>query len=140
MKKCTLTLPWPPSVNHYKQAGRLVTTKTGKIYQQRIDTQETKRFYFEVWHSIYKLKLKQGLVSFADATISVEIDLCPPDYRKFDIDNRCKVLLDSMQRASLYDDDHQVARLLVQRMPIIANGQVIVRIEEMTKEFGNGTR
>jgi crossover junction endodeoxyribonuclease RusA len=128
MKACTLTLPWPPSVNHYKQPGRLTTTKTGKLYQTRVDTQETKTFYYNVWVKIYKLKLKEGLKSFHDATIVVEVDAHPPDHRKRDLDGILKVLLDSMQRANLYNDDAQIARLLVQRKDIIEGGQVVVRV------------
>ena len=121
-----ITLPWPPNVNHYKKAGRMTRTKTGKYYQARVNTDETKHFYWQVWMAIHK----EGLKSFAGAAISVEIDAHPPDKRKRDLDGILKVLLDSMQKGGLYDDDYQIARLLVTRCPIIPEGQVIVRIEE----------
>ena len=40
--------PWPPSVNHYKKVGQLITTKKGKTFQTRVNTQATKTFYYEV--------------------------------------------------------------------------------------------
>lgn len=130
----TLKLPWPPSVNHYKKAGRLITTKSGKIFQPRVNTIETNQYFFEVWKIIYDLKAKEGLKSFGSATISVEVDAYPPNARKRDLDNICKVLLDSLVHAKLIDDDSQIARLVLQRMSIIPKGQLILRI----KEHGNG--
>jgi len=126
-----LTLPYPPSVNHYKTIGRIQRTTTGKLYQTRINSNETKRYYFEVWFLVQHLKAKEGLISFDSATISVEVDVYPPDGRKRDLDGCLKVLLDSMQRAGLYNDDYQIARLLVQRKCIIKGGQIIVRISKL---------
>lgn len=128
MKACTLVLPYPPSVNHYKQPGRLTRTKTGKVYQTRVDTKETKTFYYNVWVKIYQLKVKEGLKSFHDAMISVEVDVYPPDHRKRDLDGVLKCLLDSLQRANLYNDDAQIDQLMVKRKEIIPGGQVIVRV------------
>jgi crossover junction endodeoxyribonuclease RusA len=122
-----ITLPWPPNVNHYKKAGRLVRTKSGKMYQARVNSDDTNHFYWQVWTRIQK----EGLKSFHSATISVEVDAYPPDKRKRDIDGILKVLLDSMQKGGLYDDDYQIARLLVERKDIIPNGKVIVRISEL---------
>lgn len=122
-----ITLPYPPSVNHYKTVGAVVRTKNGKIYQKRVNSVATKDFYWQVWARIRA----QGLKSFDTATISVEIDVHSPDKRKRDLDGILKVLLDSMQRGGLYDDDYQIARLLVSRKGIISGGQVVVRISEL---------
>lgn len=131
MEEVTLILPYPPSVNHYKRAGRLTTTKSGKIYQPKVDTDATKRFYYEVWMRIRQMMAKEGLKSFDDATISVEIDLHSPDNRKRDIDNPVKPTLDSLQKAGMFNDDYQIARLLVTRCSIIPQGQIIVRIKSL---------
>jgi crossover junction endodeoxyribonuclease RusA len=125
-----LELPYPPSVNHYKTVGCVLTTNTGKLYQKRIDTKETKRFYSEVWIKWTQAKALDGLKSLSGCAISVEVYLHSPDNRKRDIDNPCKVLLDSLQKAGVYDDDNQICRLLVQRMDIIPKGKVFVRIAE----------
>lgn len=126
-----LELPFSPSVNHYKRTGRITTTKSGKRFQPRIDTPATKRFYFEVWMKIRLAMANEGLKSFQGATISVEVHAYPPDNRKRDIDNLIKPLLDAMQKGGLYDDDNQIARLLVQRCDIFEGGKIIVRIEAL---------
>lgn len=120
-----LILPYPPSVNHYKRVGRTITTKTGKKFQSRVDSPLTKRFYYEVF-MIARQKTQLG---FQGATISLEIDVFPPDKRKRDLDNILKVLIDALQKANLFDDDSQIARLLVTRRGIIDQGQIIVRMQ-----------
>ncbi len=119
-----VVLPYPPSVNTYKRVGRITTTKSGKKLQMRVNTETTKYFYWQVW---MKCKVK-GLESFGEAVISLEIDVYPPDRRKRDLDNICKPAIDSLMRAGLFDDDSQIARLLVTRKAIIDQGQIIVRI------------
>lgn len=121
-----IELPWPPSVNHYKQLGRLVQTKSGKIFQARVNSDVTKKYFLEVLVAIKQ----RGVKSFHSSTISVEVYVYPPDKRKRDIDGILKVLLDAMQHAGLYDDDVQIARLYVERRDIIKKGKVIVRISE----------
>ena|ERR1017187_5018667 len=127
-----LTLPFPPSVNHYKKPGRLIKTKNGKIYQTRINTSETNVFYHAVWVLICQLKSSKGIKPFDSATIlSLELDVYPPDRKRRDIDNLAKVAIDSLQIGGLIPDDYQIARLLIQRMNMIPKGQVIVRVSEL---------
>jgi crossover junction endodeoxyribonuclease RusA len=129
--KCELILGWPPSVNTYKRPGKLSITKTGKIYQPRVNTIETQRYFYDVWLKVRHQKLTEGLKSFDSGTISVEVDAHPPDAKKRDIDNICKVLLDSLVHGKLIADDSMVARLLVTRMNIIPGGRVVVRIKQI---------
>src|ERR1700722_11722441 len=110
-----IELPYPPSVNNYKEIGKLITTRSGKMLQIRKNSSRTLQYYCETLNFIRAQRLK----SFADATISVELDVYPPDKRKRDLDGILKVCLDSMQHVGLYDDDYQIARLLVTRMSII---------------------
>ena len=125
-----ITLPFPPNVDHYKRIGRLTRTKSGKLYQPRVNSPETLDFYYKTWMVIRD----NGLKSFAGATIDMDVDVFPPDKRKRDLDGILKVLLDSMQRGGLYDDDSQIARLLVTRCSIIPQGQVVVRLKEIKNE------
>ena len=127
MKEITLTLPYPPTVNSYKRAGRLTTTKTGKLYQPRVNTDATKRFYYEVW----MLVRQKGFEGFGGAVLSLEIDIYPPDKRRRDIDNIIKPACDSLMNSGLFDDDSQIARLIVQRQHIISSGELVVRIREL---------
>jgi crossover junction endodeoxyribonuclease RusA len=127
MNRIEIALPWPPSDNSHKRGGRLTRTKTGILYQPRINTLETKRYFYEVWLKIRTI----GLKSFYSAPIYVEVDAYPPDDRKRDITNILKVLCDSLQRGGLFDDDYQICRLLIQRKDIISGGKVVVRVSEL---------
>lgn len=127
----TLELPFPPSLNHYKRIGRTIVTKAGKSYQQRYNSPETKAYYYEVWQRVMKLR-REGFKSFGSAMISVYLGVYPKNKRKFDLDNLCKVLLDSLQKSGLFDDDSQIHLLTVEKKSIIPEGKVIVRIEELT--------
>lgn len=132
MKTVELTLPWPPSVNSYKRPGRISRTKLGKIYQQRVDTPDTKLFYWKVAMKIRAMMTHEGLKSFSgDTILSLGIEAYPPDAKRRDIDNICKVLIDSLQKGKLFPDDYQIARLLVVRKSIVAEGKVIVRVSEI---------
>jgi|SRR5580698_6410236 Holliday junction resolvase RusA-like endonuclease len=123
-----LILPWPPTVNHYKKIGGTRITKKGKSYQARVNTSETKVFYYEVWLKLRHLKLE----SFKNARLSVEIRLYADSHRKMDIDNRVKVLLDALQKGNLYDDDSQIDRLLITRCnPEPPIGKVIVIVSKI---------
>ncbi len=122
-----LTLPYPPSLNHYKGIGRITRTKSGKLYQMKINSPETKRYFYEVW-SLIRIK---GFKSFDSAMLSMEVYVHPPDSRKRDLDNICKVLIDSLQNGGLFNDDSQISRLLVERREIIKGGQIIVRISQL---------
>jgi len=128
-----LVLPWPPSVNHYKKVGRIITTRTGKKYQQRINNSETTGYYYQVY-MIAKRYLPQEGVKFNDsATISLEVHayLYPPNKRRYDLDNRLKVLLDSLVHAQIIKDDSQITRLYVEKMDTINQGKVVVKIQEI---------
>lgn len=125
MSEINLILPYPPTVNHYKRIGRTIITKRGKILQTRVNTDATKRFYYEVWLKVRVACLK----SLGEALVSLEIDVYPPDKRKRDLDGILKVLLDSLQKANLFDDDAQISRLLVTRCSIIPQGKIVVRLK-----------
>lgn len=128
-----LELPWPPSLNSYKKIGAIVKTKSGKLYQKRKDTLQTKKFYFDTY-ILYKQNKCPEWLKFASCdTISFEvyIDLHPPVKiagKRWDLDNRLKVTLDAIVRAKVIKDDSQITLLHVQKMDNIENGKVIVRI------------
>jgi Holliday junction resolvase RusA-like endonuclease len=126
-----LKLPWPPSVNHYKKVGRIVKTKSGKLYQQRKNTCHTDKFYFDTY-ILHKQSMPIEWVKFADsATISFDLRvyLYPPNSSRYDIDNNLKVLFDGLVRAKVIKDDSQITRLYVEKCHIIEHGQVVVRIQ-----------
>lgn len=126
-----LDLPYPPSVNHYKKVGRIIKTKTGKLYQQRKNTCHTEKFYFDVY-ILSKQIIPSEWGKFDDtAAFSVNIYVHHPDSRKRDLDNILKVLLDSLVRAHVIPDDSNIHRLYIEKRNIIEHGKVIVRIQEI---------
>ena len=79
-------LPYPLTINHYKRVGRTVVTKSGlKSYQQRVNTDETKLFYYEVWVIIKNLKAVKRISMPIERDITLEVYLYHPDKRKRDI-------------------------------------------------------
>lgn len=132
MELC-LELPYPPSVNSYKKVGRIVKTKTGKLYQQRKNTCHTEKFYFDVYILSKKIKPSEWGKFDDSSTFSLSIYVYPPDNKKRDLDNILKVLLDSLVRAHIIPDDSQVCVLYVEKRSIIEHGKVIVRIQEIVQ-------
>lgn len=128
-----IELPWPPSVNNYKKVGRLVTTKSGKLYQQRRNTGETDKFYFDTY-ILVKQKNDLEWVKFAySETITYELVLTmhPPSkiaLKRWDLDNHLKVTLDALVRAKVLFDDSQIIKLLVQKEQSCENGKILVVI------------
>lgn len=128
-----ITLPYPPSVNNYKRVGRLSKTMSGKMYQQRVNSDATKRFYYEVWVAVNAYIAQNREFQPFPATIPIEliVGMHPPDKRRRDVDNILKCLLDSLQHCGLIKDDSQITRLVVEKKHIIANGLITVRINEL---------
>lgn len=128
-----LELPWPTSVNHYKKVGRIVKTKSGKLYQQRLNTIHTEKFYFDTY-ILHKQRMPPEWAKFAiSETISFEVcvSLYPPNACRYDIDNRLKVLFDGLVRAKVIHDDSLITRLFVEKMENVENGKVIVKISPL---------
>jgi crossover junction endodeoxyribonuclease RusA len=63
------------------------------------------------------------------ARLYLEVVLWPKDKRKYDIDNRVKALLDSLQDAGVFDDDEQIDQINVYRgIGVVKGGNVRVLI------------
>lgn len=118
MNGLTLTLPWPPSVNHYwmqdRKRGRTYIGKKGVAYRSEAG-----------WLARIA---RAGREPFA-CEISVALDVYPPDKRRRDIDNILKAMLDAMQHAGVYEDDYLVTELMVSRRGVVPGGRVIARIK-----------
>lgn len=91
-----LTLPIPPTVNHYwRMVGRrIILSKAGRLYKERT----------------HYLALAQGARPI-HAPQEVQITIVwYRESKRGDLDNRLKPLLDALQGAA-YQNDSQVARI-----------------------------
>lgn len=132
----TLKLKWPPSVNHYKRVGAIVRTKNGKMYQKRVNSRETKMYFYHVHLEANKV-MAIGWPEMAlrdDISWGCNITLHPPDKRRRDIDNVLKVLLDSLVSANVIQDDSQITRLFVQKLNTIGDGEVLVHLYPLEEQ------
>jgi crossover junction endodeoxyribonuclease RusA len=111
-----LTLPWPPSTNHYWKSfkGRVVISTEGRLYRKAI---------------IDQVIIQSGVRRF-EKDLRIEIEVFPPDKRRRDIDNLLKSLLDSLTHAQVWIDDSQISDLRIFRNKQIA-GMVKVRVYEI---------
>lgn len=130
MEALRLTVPWPPSVNHYwrsvpiwrarggTRGTRVVLSRAGRAYRRHVQQEWLLREPPEIWRPL-------------EGRLHVKVILHPPTRRRLDIDNRMKALLDALQHVGVYRDDSQIDRLEVERWPVVAGGAAIVEIEEM---------
>lgn len=113
-----LTLPWPPSTNHYWRhfRGRTVISREGRTFRA----------------SVCALLAGGGpRKPPAGGRIALAMDAFPPDRRRRDLDNLQKSTLDALQHAGIYLDDSQVDVLLTQRRDVVPGGRLTVRLNEL---------
>lgn len=91
-----ITLPYPPSINHYwrKWRNRMVISTEGRLYRIRVG----------------QLLMAAGNPTFEDAQVRVDLVAYRPDARRRDLDNIRKAVYDSLQFAGVIDDDSQIVR------------------------------
>ena len=115
-KAIYLTLPYPPSVNHY--------WLPNFNHSKRI-SDKGNQFRAEVIHAC---RGHDGIMG----RVSVSVIANPPDKRKRDLDNIFKALLDALRHAGMIEDDSLIDRLLIERGKVFEFGQVRVTIEPLT--------
>jgi len=118
MDAYTIELPYPPSVNTYWRnigRGRTIVSKNGRDYHVAVMT----------------AVLVKGRPKTFGGRLAVEMVVYPPDLRRRDLDNSAKALLDSLTKASVYEDDSQIDDLRILRGKVCKPGKVIVSIREI---------
>lgn len=111
----TLTLPYPPSVNHYwRHVGpRTLISKEGRKFRERV---------------CGMLASNGPRKPPAGGRIAMLMDAFPPDRRRRDLDNLQKATLDALQHAGLYKDDSQIDLLLIKRGDVRQGGSMVVEM------------
>ena len=120
-----LTLPLPPTVNHYYTIARnrKILSKQGRIYKALVKTTCQSL-------GLGSAPLVGGLV------VSVLANF--PDKRKRDLDNVLKPLLDALGDAGLYHDDSAINSLMICRGVVLKPGSVTVSV--FTEGSGAGNK
>ena len=91
----SITLPWPPSVNHYwfrNKNGSMRVGEKGVLFR----------------NSVAEIVAAAGIAGDMTSLITVTIEAHAPDKRRRDIDNVAKAILDSLTHAGVWGDDDQV--------------------------------
>lgn len=101
----TLTLPYPPSMNHYwRRVGpRTLISREGRTFRKNVCA---------LLGGGGPRKPPSG------GRIALAMDAFPPDRRRRDLDNLQKPVLDALEHAGIYADDSQIDILVTQRREV----------------------
>lgn len=113
-----LTLPFPPSINHYWKHRAIGRRASVYLSSEAI---------------AYRAVVKNTLPATKpfEARIRVSVQLHAPNRRKYDIDNRIKSLLDALTHSGLWVDDELIDCIHIERGAVIAGGLCVVEISEI---------
>lgn len=113
----TITLPLPPTINHYyvRSSRTIFLNKKANEFRKEV-------FILSRNFSNY-FSINERLL--------IDVIFHPPNKRKFDIDNRLKGLLDALQHARIFPDDEQIDKIIVTRGDIMKNGASLITIKKI---------
>ena len=116
-----LTLPYPPSINHYWRnfRGRMVISQEGRAFRQNVCA------LLASGRGNGPPKPPSG------GRIALAMDAFPPDRRRRDLDNLQKAVLDALQHGGVYRDDSQIDLLVTRRCNTVPEGLLLVQITEL---------
>ena len=119
----TLTLPYPPSLNHaWRHVGtRTLLSAAGRAYRRTIATAVLAKWPHAV---------PRPLVG----RLAVQTTIHAPDHRARDLDNVFKAVGDALQHAGVYMNDSQIDDLHVLRGAVTPRqGSIVVQITQITE-------
>lgn len=131
MTDIKLTLPYPPSVNHYWDS-KIISNKRGRPGRLRIIKYLTKRakdFRADVQACVFE---QLGKAPRLKCDLAVIVYQFAGPGRVQDIDNSLKGLFDAMEWAKVYVNDSQIDELLVIRKRRTA----VARVDVILKQLG----
>ncbi len=119
-----LTLPFPPSVNGYWRS-----TSTGMKISER-----GRLFRSKAIAAIYEQLRKRPKPIMTE--VVVHVVLFPPTRAKRDLDNFQKALFDCLTHASVWGDDSQIKKMIVEWGPVINGGKAELLITDFVPMAG----
>lgn len=128
MANLTITLPFPPSVNHYWRhvvMGKRVTTlisAPGRKYSAAVQGEV----------------LLQKADRRINSHVAMTVLLHAPDRRRRDVDNYAKSLLDSLVKSGVLEDDSVVRDLRLVWGDVLSGGKAVVMIREIAQPGQGG--
>lgn len=114
-----MTLPYPPSVNHYwRRVGpRTLISREGRAFRASVCAL--------LAGGNGPRKPPSG------GRIALAMDAFPPDRRRRDLDNLQKPVLDALQHAGVYEDDSQIDLLITRRREVVPEGRLLVDVVDL---------
>lgn len=131
MTDIKLTLPYPPSVNHYWQS-KIVKNKKGRpgrLQIARFLSKRAKDFRAGVQACVFE---QLGRAPRLKCDVAVIVYQYAGPGRVQDIDNSLKGLFDALEWAKVYVNDSQISELLVIRKRRTA----VARVDVILKPLG----
>jgi len=112
----SLTLPLPPTINHYflRKGNRTFLSAKVREYRQ----------------AVAEIVAAAGLKTL-EGRLSMFVAVHPATRAKTDLDNRAKGLQDALTHAGVWLDDEQLDELTLVRREVIKGGLVRVVITEL---------
>ena len=113
-----LTLPYPPSMNHYWRhfRGHTVISREGRTFRTNVCA---------LLGGGGPRKPPSG------GRIALCMDAFPPDRRRRDLDNLQKPTLDALEHAGIYEDDSQIDLLITRRRERAVPPRVEIALTEL---------
>lgn len=122
-----LTMPFPPSVNHYYELVIRRSKKTGKRIPQKVIGERGQKYRAKIIRDFQGSKPLLG-------RLAMSIAVFPPDHLRRDLGNLDKCAVDALQHAGIFLDDEQIDDLQFRRMPVTPpDGFLVVKIKEISK-------
>jgi len=116
-----MTLPYPPSVNHYWR----------RVGPRTLISREGRTFRTNVCALLARGNGNGPRKPPSGGRIALAMDAFPPDRRRRDLDNLQKPVLDALEHAGVYEDDSQIDLLITRRREVVPGGRLLVGVMDL---------
>ena len=116
-----MTLPYPPSMNHYWR----------RVGPRTLISREGRTFRKNVCALLARGSGNGPRKPPSGGRIALAMDAFPPDRRRRDLDNLQKPVLDALEHGGVYEDDSQIDLLITKRCEVVANGRLLVQVMDL---------